>query len=113
MKQLLCDTGALIATYDRGDLHHARCVHFLTAWDGALLVPEPVLGETCDFLHNHVRNGPARDVTLLEALTDTDGDFDIVDPTPADRLRATGPARRLVSGPLGYVGGISSPWPNA
>lgn len=106
MKQLLCDTGVLIATYDRGDMHHARCVRFLSEWDGALVVPEPVLGETCNFLRNHVRNGPALEVTFLEAMTQDEGDFEIIDPTSADRFRATELARQLVSGPLGYVDGI-------
>lgn len=106
MKQLVCDTGVLIAIYNRRDMHHARCIRFLSGWDGALVVPEPVLGDTCNFLRNHVRNGPALEVNLLEALTKAEGDFEIIDPTPGDRLRATELARQLMSGPLGYVDGI-------
>lgn len=39
-------------------------------------------------------------------MTETDGDFEVIDPTHADRTRATALARQLVSGPLGYVDGI-------
>ena len=73
---------------------------------GAFWSPEPVLGETCNFLRNHVRNGAALEVTLLDALTGSPGNFEIVDPTSTDRFRATELARQLVSGPLGYVDGI-------
>lgn len=39
-------------------------------------------------------------------MTASHGDFEIVDPQPADRIRATDLAGQLVSGPLGYVDGI-------
>lgn len=39
-------------------------------------------------------------------MTASHGDFAIVDPQPADRIRATDLAGQLVSGPLGYVDGI-------
>ncbi|WP_405139461.1 type II toxin-antitoxin system VapC family toxin [Sphaerisporangium sp. NBC_01403] len=106
MRPLLCDSGPLIATYNDRDKDFARCARLLAQWPGKLLVPEPVLGETCNFLRNHVRNGPALEIQFLEALTDHEGDFEIITPEPDDRVRAVDLARRLVTGPLGYVDGI-------
>jgi predicted nucleic acid-binding protein len=105
VKRLLCDTSVLIAIYDRSDQHHVRCIRLLNDWDGTLLIPEPVLGETCDFLRNHVRNGPALEVQLLESLTTAEGDIEVTNPLPDDRVRAADLARQLVSGPPGYVDG--------
>jgi predicted nucleic acid-binding protein len=103
---LLCDSGPLIATFNVRDLHHDRCVRLLADWPGRLLIPEPVLGETCNFLRNNVRNGPALEVSFLQAVTRRTGSFEIVDPVDADRSRAAELSGQLVSGPLGYVDGI-------
>lgn len=61
--------------------------------------PEPVLGETCNFLRNNVRNGPALEVRFLSAVVSGGTGFQIVDPVAADRERATELAEKLVSGP--------------
>ena len=66
-------------------------------------MPEPVLGETCNFLRNGVRRGAELESQFLTAVTRVGGGFDIVDPTPEDRLRASELVTKLVSGPLGYV----------
>lgn len=103
MNSLLCDSGPLIAAAVRRDAHHGACVRLLSSWCGQLVIPEPVLGETCNFLRNQVRNGPAHEATFLEAVTRADGAYEIVDPTAADRDRATEIARRFVTAPFGYV----------
>jgi predicted nucleic acid-binding protein len=78
----------------------------LAEWPGRLLIPEPVLGETCNFLRNNVRNGPALEVRFLDAVIQSTGAFEIVGPTAADRARAAELSAQLVSGPLGYVDAI-------
>jgi uncharacterized protein len=103
---LLCDSGPLIATFDPGDRAHARCVRLLAGWRGRLLIPEPVLGETCNFLRKHVRGGPVLEARLLGAVTGDTADFDIVDPCRKERRRAAELVERMVSGPLGYVDAI-------
>jgi predicted nucleic acid-binding protein len=103
---LLCDSGPLIATFNVRDVNHERCARLLAGWNGRLLVPEPVLGETCNFLRNNVRNGPALEVRLLEAATRGTEAFEVVNPTNEDRERAAELSAQLVSGPLGYVDGI-------
>lgn len=106
MTALLCDSGPLIATFNGRDTNHERCVRLLAAWRGRLLVPEPVLGETCNFLRNNVRNGPALEVRFLDALTRGTEAFEVVNPTNEDRVRAAELSAQLVSGPLGYVDGM-------
>jgi predicted nucleic acid-binding protein len=100
---LLCDSGPLIATYNRHDPDHERSVLVLGGWRGKLMVPEPVLGETCNFLRNGVRRGAELEAQFLAAITHDRGDFEIVDPTSEDRLRAAELVAKLVSGPLGHV----------
>ncbi|ACZ86809.1 type II toxin-antitoxin system VapC family toxin [Streptosporangium roseum] len=73
----------------------------LGSWPGSLVIPEPVLGETCSFLRNNVRRGAFLEATLLEQLTV--GNYEIVNPTQADRQRATELVRHMVAAPLGYV----------
>lgn len=106
MRLLLCDSGPLIATSDRDDRYHTRCVRLLSQWPGKLVIPEPVVGETSNFLRNNVRNGADLEATLLEWLTTPSPDFEIVNPEPTDRVRAAELVRRLVDAPMGYVDAI-------
>lgn len=103
MTALLCDSGPLIATFNARDVNHERCVRLLAEWRGRLLIPEPVLGETCNFLRNNVRNGPSLEVRFLDAVIRGTDAFEIIDPTLEDRARAAELSAQLVSGPLGYV----------
>jgi len=103
---LICDSGLLIATYDARDTHHAACVRLLASWSGGLVIPEPVLGETCNLLRNHVRNGPSLEARFLDAVAREDGDFEVVNPTKGDRRRAADLAMQLVAAPLGYVDAV-------
>jgi len=103
MRELLCDSGPLIAIFDRSDRYHQSCMQLLTEWPGRLLIPEPVLTETCGFLRYNVRNGPALELQFLEAIMDGGPGYAIVDPTDDDRRRAADLVRQLVAAPLGYV----------
>jgi predicted nucleic acid-binding protein len=103
MTRLLCDSGPLIATFNKKESQHQRCVRLLAEWPGRLLVPEPVLGETCNFLRNNVPRGAAAEIRFLHAMLDERGDFDIIDPVPEDRRRAVELADRLATAPVGYV----------
>jgi uncharacterized protein len=100
---LICDSGPLIASFNPGDHHHERCVRLLANWPGKLLIPEPVLGETCNFLRNHVRNGPILESRFLDAVTTVTPAFEITAPTLEDHRRAAELVKQLVTAPLGYV----------
>lgn len=106
MTPLLCDSGPLIATFNDRDQHYERCIRMFGDWQGPLLIPEPVLGETCNFLRNNVRNGSALEVQFLSVVTRGGTGFELINPTDADRQRAAELSEKLVSGPLGYVDGI-------
>ncbi len=66
-------------------------------------MPEPVLGETCNFLRNSVRRGAPLEVRFLEAMIHGGGDFEIINPSDSDRRRAAELTAKLASAPLGYV----------
>lgn len=103
MSPVLCDSGPLIATYNVRDRHYAACTRFLAGWSGTLLIPEPLLGEVCTFLRNHVYGGPSLEARMLDALTIPKGDFEIINPSQRDRERAAELTKQLVAAPLGYV----------
>ncbi|MEU8273517.1 type II toxin-antitoxin system VapC family toxin [Microbispora bryophytorum] len=103
MRQLLIDSGPLIATFSPGDRFHARCTEQLANWPGRLVIPEPVLVETCGFIRNNYRKGPEYESALLDHVCSGSGDFVIVMPTSEDLHRARELVRRRVNVPLGYV----------
>lgn len=106
MNSLLCDSGPLIGSFNPGDPAHERCTLLLAEWTGKLLIPEPVLGETSNYLRNHVRNGAQLEARLLQTKVDEAGDFEIIDPTRDDRVRAAEIAEKFVDAPFGYVDAV-------
>jgi uncharacterized protein len=47
---IVVDTGPLVALLDADDRHHQRCRVWLAANNEALVVPVPVVTETCYFI---------------------------------------------------------------
>ncbi|GAA5117913.1 PIN domain-containing protein [Haloechinothrix salitolerans] len=103
MTGLILDSGPLIATYAPDDRHHVRCAKLLSDWRGPVFLPEAVLIETCGFIRNVVRNGPAYEARLLRMIVAESTGLKIVEPTHGDRRRAADLVERLVSAPFGYV----------
>lgn len=56
-RQLLIDTGPLVAWLDAGDKHHGAVSQFLASFDGELLSTWPVMTEVCHLLPEHVLSG--------------------------------------------------------
>jgi len=54
VKNILVDTGPLVAWLDRSDNFHERAVRFFAGFDGALLTTWPVLTEVCHLVPQHV-----------------------------------------------------------
>ncbi|MGH3500369.1 MAG: PIN domain-containing protein [Nocardioidaceae bacterium] len=44
---IIVDTGVLYALADRADAHHQACAYWLTATHDPVVVPSPVVAETC------------------------------------------------------------------
>jgi predicted nucleic acid-binding protein len=55
MRNILLDTGALVALLDKSEKNHHRCVEFLKDFKGKLLTTEPVLTEAVYLLGSSVK----------------------------------------------------------
>lgn len=56
MREVLLDTGPLVAFLDRSERNHQRCVDFFKTFRGCLLTTEPVLTEAVYLLGPHFFN---------------------------------------------------------
>jgi uncharacterized protein len=63
---IIVDTGVLYALADRRDAHHTACVRWLVAARGALVVPPPVIAETCFLIGQHL--GAEAEGVFLDAF---------------------------------------------
>jgi predicted nucleic acid-binding protein len=97
---ILCDTGPLVAAALADDEHHHACVELFTGLHlagRALLVPATVVAEVGYLLEREA--GPRVEAMFLIALAD--GDFRLVDLTPADFRRAAELVATYADLPLG------------
>jgi uncharacterized protein len=60
-KSTLVDAGPLVATFSRGDVHHAASLSFFAAYRGELVTTWPVVAEACHLL----RRAPEERINLL------------------------------------------------
>jgi uncharacterized protein len=54
---ILCDTGPLVAAFNKADTDHARCVEFLTENWSRLVIPSLAVTEVCHLLADPQRRG--------------------------------------------------------
>jgi len=97
---ILCDTGPLVAAALVDDQHHHACVELFTGLHLAgrgLLVPATVVAEVGYLLEREA--GPRVEAMFLVALAN--GDFQLVDLTPADCRRAAELVATYADLPLG------------
>lgn len=59
MRNVLLDTGPLVALLDRSEKHHSQCVDFLKQFEGKLFTTEPVLTEAVYLLGPSLRGQKA------------------------------------------------------
>lgn len=81
---ILWDTGPLYAAFDRRDKHHEASAALMRRTASPLLVPAPVVIETCYHLTKHL--GARAEIALLKAFQS--GDLAMVTPTKSDFDRA-------------------------
>jgi hypothetical protein len=99
---VLLDTGPLYAAADDTDRHHGSCTALIRELATArepMLVPHPVLIETCWLLGRFV--GPAAEADFLDLAAQ--GQWELVAPTAADLTRAAELVRTYADFPLGAV----------
>jgi predicted nucleic acid-binding protein len=63
---IVVDTGVLYALADRDDAHHAACLRWLATARGPLIVPPPVIAETCYLIGRTL--GPSLEAAFLDAF---------------------------------------------
>jgi predicted nucleic acid-binding protein len=96
---ILVDTGPLVAAAVRNDPHHAACTELLRQRAGELVVPGPVVAETCYMLES--RGGPEVEEAFLRLLAA--GRLAAVEPIAEDFARMADLVRKYRDLPLGAV----------
>ncbi|MFZ0666255.1 MAG: PIN domain-containing protein [Acidimicrobiales bacterium] len=97
---IVVDTGPLVALLDADDRHLERCRAWLAANTERLVVPVPVVTETCYFIERD--SGPDIEADFLESF-DPHGPFEMVHLQPSDWTRVTSLLRTYADLPLGVV----------
>ena len=82
---IVVDTGFLVALLDADDRHHERCRTWLGANDEPLVVPVPVVTETCYFIERD--SGPEIEADFLESFGPGET-FEMIDLRPGDWTRS-------------------------
>ena len=97
---IVVDTGFLVALLEADDRHHERCRLWLGANDESLLVPVPVVTETCYFIERD--SGPEIEADFLESFG-PGKTFEIIELRPGDWTRVAELVRTYADLPLGVV----------
>ena len=97
---IVVDTGPLVALLDSDDRHHDRCRRWLASAGGPLIVPVPVLTETCYFVERD--SGPQIEADFLDSFG-PDGLFERADLHGDDWARIADLIRTYADLPLGVV----------
>lgn len=95
---LIVDTSVLFEARSRNEAHYGACRDLLRS-EERLIVPAPVVAETCWMLRS--RLGTKHEVAFLDALID--GAFEVVDLVRADYTRATDLVNTYENLSLGFV----------
>ncbi|MFC6079628.1 type II toxin-antitoxin system VapC family toxin [Sphaerisporangium aureirubrum] len=83
---ILCDTGPLVAAFNRADNDHQRCLRFLTRHWARLVVPSLAVTEICHLLSDPVRRGsPVLAAGFCAAIADDE--LRVIEVTPHDYRR--------------------------
>lgn len=70
---ILCDTGPLVAAFNKADNDHARCASFLRENWSRLVVPSLAVTEICHLLADPARRGrPDLAAEFCAAIADDD-----------------------------------------
>ena len=83
---ILCDTGPLVAAFNRADRDHARCVSFLRENWSRLVVPSLAVTEVCHLLADPGRRGhPGLAAEFCAAIAADE--LRVIEATPHDYRR--------------------------
>ncbi len=96
---VVVDTGVLVAAADADDADHDACAQLLRDRRGQLVVPSPVIPETCWQIERNL--GPRSEAAFLRLIIA--GDLDVVDLAVADYRRCVELIERYADLGLGMV----------
>ena len=83
---ILCDTGPLVAAFNRADADHTRCTEFLTQNWTRLVIPSLAVTEVCHLLTDPRRRGrQALAAEFCSAIADDE--LRVIEVTPYDYRR--------------------------
>jgi len=83
---ILCDTGPLVAAFNKADNDHVRCARFLRENWSRLVVPSLAVTEICHLLAHPERHGrPALAAEFCAAIADDE--LRVIEVTPYDYRR--------------------------
>ncbi len=99
MREILVDTGVLIAIADRRDAHHAECVAFAEGFEGRLKILPTVVTETAWMLERYL--SPEAEAGFLVSVAA--GQLDLVAMERRDLARMADLVRKYADFPLGTV----------
>lgn len=97
---IVVDTGPLVALLDGDDRHHNLSRAWLGNTEDRLIVPVPVVTETCYFIERD--SGPETEAAFLGSFG-PDGPFEMADLEDGDWRRVTDLVRTYADLPLGVV----------
>ena len=97
---IVVDTGPLVALLDTDDRHHDRCRAWLATSEAQLVVPVPVLTETCYFIERD--SGPTTEADFLSSFGPA-GPFEMADLRADDWARVIALIGTYADLPLGIV----------
>ena len=97
---IVVDTGPLVALLDADDQHHERCRDWLATTGGPLIVPVPVMVETCYFIERD--GGPELEAQFLDSFK-PGGQFELADLNGDDLDRVAVLVRTYADLRLGVV----------
>ncbi|NDL60701.1 PIN domain-containing protein [Phytoactinopolyspora mesophila] len=104
---IVVDTGVLVALLDADDQHHQRCRDWYIEAQGPLIVPTPVMVETCYFVERD--SSPELEANFLRSFDDggsaspEEQPFFLAQIEPADRKRMAELIEQYADFPLGAV----------
>ncbi|MCU0580033.1 MAG: PIN domain-containing protein [Desulfobacterota bacterium] len=65
-RQILIDTGIIIALADKGDSWHQRSLRFIKTFQGRLIAPSTIIPEVCYLLNTYL--GSPAEMAFIESL---------------------------------------------
>lgn len=83
---ILCDTGPLVAAFNKADNDHARCASFLRENWSRLVVPSLAVTEICHLLADPARRGRP-DLAAEFCAAIADDELRVIEVTPYDYRR--------------------------